>query len=79
MTGGHSFAETLTMTHCGDTARTPQDTQLVDIATILAAGILRLQQRNSLPESKLWKNSGDFTDQPLELSGQTVLSVIHGG
>jgi hypothetical protein len=38
------------MTNCAETARTPDVRQLVDVAAILAAGILRLRERDSLPE-----------------------------
>jgi hypothetical protein len=37
------------MTYCADTARRPDEQRLVDIASILAAGILRLRERQSLP------------------------------
>jgi len=67
------------MTNCAETARTPNEQQLVDVASILAAGILRLRERQSLPLSKQLKNPGDSSPDRLELSGETVLSVVHGG
>ena len=32
------------MTNCAETAHTPHEQQLVDVASILAAGILRLRE-----------------------------------
>jgi hypothetical protein len=66
------------MTNCDETARGP-DQQLVDVASILAAGILRLRERQSLPVPKKSKKTGDSSPERLELSGETVLSVVHGG
>jgi hypothetical protein len=77
--GGHSLAEILTMTNCAETARTPNAQRLVDIASILAAGILRLRDRQSLPSGDKSGNRGDSSPDRLELSGETVLSVVHGG
>jgi hypothetical protein len=67
------------MTHCAETARRPDEQRLVDVASILAAGILRLRERQSLPVPKQVKNPGDSSPNRLELSGETVLSVVHGG
>ncbi len=67
------------MTNCAETARTPDEQRLVDIASILAAGILRLRERQSLPVTKQAKKPGDWAAERLELSGETVLSVVHGG
>lgn len=67
------------MTNCAETARRPDEQRLVDVASILAAGILRLRDRQSLPDSKQLKNPGDSSPDRLELSGETVLSVVHGG
>ncbi len=67
------------MTNCADTARTPGEQRLTDTASILAAGILRLRERQSLPLPKQPKNPGDSSPDPLELCGESVLSVIHGG
>ena len=79
MNGGHSLAEILTMTNCAETARTPDEQRLIDVASILAAGILRLRDRQSLPVAKQVKKPGDSVADRLELSGETVLSVVHGG
>jgi hypothetical protein len=67
------------MTNCAEAARGPDDQRLVDIASILAAGILRLRERQSLPVPKQVKNPGDSSRDRLELSGETVLSVVQGG
>ena len=67
------------MTHCADAARRPDEQRLVDVASILAAGILRLRERQSLPISANDANPGESSPQRLELSGETVLSVVHGG
>jgi hypothetical protein len=66
------------MTNCAETARTPDEQRLVDVASILAAGILRLRDRQSLPMAKQARKPGDSAAQRLELSGETVLSVVHG-
>ena len=67
------------MTNCAVPARTPHEQQLVDVASILAAGILRLRERDSLPESKQARNPAESSADRLELSCETVLSVVHGG
>lgn len=67
------------MTNCAEAARTPDEQRLIDVASLLAAGILRLRERQSLPVSKQPKNPGDSSPDRLELSGETVLSVVHGG
>jgi hypothetical protein len=68
-----------TMTNCAEAARTPEEQRLVDVASILAAGILRLRDRQSLPLAKQARKPGDLASQRLELSGETVLSVVHDG
>ena len=67
------------MTNCADIARTPGEQRLADMAAILAAGILRLRERQSLPVPKRPENPDDSSPDPLELCGESVLSVIHGG
>ena len=67
------------MTNCDETARTPDEQQLVDVASILAAGILRLRERDSLPESKPAENPAKSAADRLELSCENVLTVVHGG
>jgi hypothetical protein len=67
------------MTNCTETARTPDEHQLIDVASILAAGILRLRERDSLPESKQAGNPDKSSSDRLELSGENLLTVIHGG
>ena len=67
------------MTNCAETARTPDEQQLVDIASILAAGILRFRELQSLPVPNQVKNCVDSSPDLLELSGENVLTVVHGG
>ena len=67
------------MTNCAELARKPDDRQLVDIAAILDTGILRLRERDSLPESKQAGNPAESAADRLELSGENVLTVVHGG
>ena len=67
------------MTNCVQPARTPDEQQLVDVAAILAAGILRLRERDSLPESKQAGNPAKSSSDRLELSSEKVLTVVHGG
>jgi hypothetical protein len=67
------------MTNCAETARSPEEQRLVDVASILAAGILRLRDRQSLPVAKPARIPGKSAPHRLELSGETVLSVVHGG
>jgi hypothetical protein len=67
------------MTNCDETAHTPDVRQLVDIASILAAGILRLRERDSLPESQQAGNPAESSADRLELSCENVLTVVHGG
>ena len=67
------------MTNCAQPARTPHEQQLVDVAAILAAGILRLRERDSLPESKPAENPAKSAADRLELSTENELTVVHGG
>jgi hypothetical protein len=67
------------MTTCVETTRSPDDHRLTDVATILAAGILRLRERQSLPVRDDSHNPVDSPPARLELSGETVLSVVQGG
>jgi hypothetical protein len=67
------------MTNCAQPARAPDEQQLVDVAAILATGILRLRERDSLPESKQAGNPAESSADRLELSGENVLTVVHGG
>ena len=67
------------MTNCDETARRFDEQRLVDVASILAAGILRFRERQSLPVPANDANPADSSPERLELSGETVLSVVHGG
>jgi hypothetical protein len=60
------------MTNCAETARTPDEQQLIDVAAILAAGILRLRERDSLPESKQTGNPAESAADRLELNSPRV-------
>ncbi len=51
------------MTNCADTARRPDEQRLVDIASILAAGMLRLRERQSLLIADIASNPGDSSPQ----------------
>jgi hypothetical protein len=48
------------MTNCAETARTPDEQQLVDVAAILAAGILRLRERQAQFSVMSRTNEADF-------------------
>jgi hypothetical protein len=67
------------MTNCAQPARAPDEQQLVDVAAILATGILRLRERDSLPENKQAGNPAESSSDRLELSTENVLTVVHGG
>jgi hypothetical protein len=67
------------MTNCAEISRTPSEQQLVDVASILAAGILRLRKRALLPESQQAGNPAESSSDRLELSSENVLTVVHGG
>ena len=67
------------MTNCAETARTHYEQRLNEIASILAAGILRLRERQSLPKDEISEIPNGARPSPLEFSGVTVLSVVHGG
>ena len=67
------------MTNCAETARTPHYQQHFDVAASLAAGILRLRERDSLPESKQTEIPVESAADCLELSGENLLTVVHGG
>lgn len=60
------------MTNCAEAARGPDEQRLVDIASILAAGILRLRDRQSLPSGDDTGNPGDSSPDRLELSGDHI-------
>jgi hypothetical protein len=51
------------MTRCADTARRPDEQRLVDVASILAAGMLRLQECQSLLIADIASNPGDSSPQ----------------
>ena len=51
------------MTRCADTARRPDEQRLVNVASILAAGMLRLRERQSLPIADIASHPGDSSPQ----------------
>ncbi len=50
-----------------------------EVASILAAGILRLHARVAIPGDIPPEISPDSATECLEVPAETVLSVIHGG
>lgn len=67
------------MTNCAETTRTHDEQRCVDVASILAAGILRLRERQSLPKAEISQIPSESRPNPLEIFGKAVLSVVHGG
>ena len=67
------------MTKCAETARTTDEQRLVEIATILATAVLRLRCRESVPNPETSEIPIDSAPDRLELSRETLLSVVHGG
>ena len=56
------------------------DERRAEVASILAAGILRLHARAALPgDDPSTEISPDSATACLEVPAETVLSVIHGG
>jgi hypothetical protein len=66
------------MTDCARSARLSPDERLGEIAAILAAGLLRLDQRAALPAEESPENPPKTLPEGLELSRQTRLSVHCG-
>ena len=66
------------MSDCADTARLLPDERLREVATILAAGVLRLSQRAALPPGNAQESPARFSAAGLEVSDETVLSVHTG-
>ena len=58
------------MTNCSDISRRRDEQRLVDVASILAAGTLRLRERQSLPIPANDANPGNSAPQRFELSGE---------
>jgi len=66
------------MTDCARSARLSPDERLGEIAAILAAGLLGLDQRAALPAEESPENPPKRPAEGLELSRQTRLSVHCG-
>jgi hypothetical protein len=66
------------MPTCADTAHLPPDERLREVASILAAGVLRLRQRAALPTDDVQKNPAELPAAGLEDSEKTVLTVHTG-
>jgi hypothetical protein len=58
--------------------RRPDEPRLVEIASILATAVLRLRRRESVPNSETSEIPIDSSPDRLELSRETLLSVVHG-
>jgi hypothetical protein len=67
------------LTNCADSTRRPDEPRLIEIAAILATAILRLRYRESVPNSETSEIPIDSAPDRLELSRETLLSVVHGG
>lgn len=67
------------LTNCADSTRRPDEPRLVEIAAILATAILRLRYRESVPNPESSEIAIDSAPDRLELSRETLLSVVHGG
>jgi hypothetical protein len=67
------------MTNCADSTRRPDVPRIVEIASILATAVLRLRRRESVPNSETFEIPIDSPPDRLELSRETLLSVVHGG
>jgi hypothetical protein len=67
------------MSNWAETARRSDQQSLIEMASILAAGIRRLQERHSLPNAENSEIPRESGPDSLEVSRKTVLSVVHGG
>jgi len=67
------------LTNCADSTRWLDEQRFVEIASILATAILRLRCRESVPNSETSEIPIDSATDRLELSRETLLSVVHGG
>jgi hypothetical protein len=66
------------LTNCADSTRRPDEPRIAEIASILATAILRLRCRESVPNSETSEIPIDSATDRLELSRETLLSVVHG-
>jgi hypothetical protein len=67
------------LTNCADSTRRPDEPRIVEIAAILATAVLRLRCQESVPNSETSEIPIDSAPVRLELSRETLLSVVHGG
>lgn len=66
------------MSDCADAARLPPDERLREMASILAAGVLRLRQRAALPAENDLEKPARIPPDGLEVPAETRLSVRVG-
>ncbi len=66
------------MSKYSDSARLSPDKRLLEVATFLAAGILRLAQNAALPADNSPKKPVESSPQALEVPAKTRLSVRVG-
>jgi len=67
------------LTNCADSTRRPDEPRIDEIASILATAILRLRRLESVPNSETSEIPIDSSPDRLELSRETLLSVVYGG
>ena len=67
------------LTNCADSTRRPDEPRIAEIASILATAILRLRYRESVPNSETSEIPIESSPDRLELSRETLLSVVYGG
>ena len=66
------------MSDCADAARLSHDDRLREMASILAAGVLRLRQRAALPAENDLEKPVRLSPDGLEVPAETRLSVRVG-
>jgi hypothetical protein len=66
------------LTNCADSTRRPDEPRTVEIASILAAAVLRLRRRESVPNSETSEIPIDSSPDRLELSRESLLSIVYG-
>ena len=72
------FFRAFHMPTCADAARLTPDERFREVATILAAGVLRLRQRAALPTDDRQGKPPESSTAGLEVLHETVLSVHTG-
>ena len=66
------------MSNCADPTHLSSDERLREVATILAAGVLRLRQSSALSTENDDKNLAESSADGLEVPAETRLSVRVG-